>query len=106
MKTIGFIGAFDKTDLIMNVAKTLTELDRRVLVVDTTKLEKSKYIVPSISPTKTYMTRFEGIDFAYGFRNLDELYQYVAMEQEGDVDQLPYDYVLIDIDMRWKIWKI
>lgn len=96
MKTIGFIGAFDKTDLIMNVAKTLIELDKRVLVVDTTILEKSKFVVPSISPTKVYMTEFEQIDFAYGFKGLDEIYKYVGLnEEEHDI---PYDYMLVDID--------
>lgn len=98
MKTIGFIGAYDKTDLIMNVAKTLVELDRKVLVIDTTILEKSKYIVPSISPTKCYITNHEKIDFAYGFENLDEIYKYVGLEQEEKKQEFPYDYVLIDID--------
>lgn len=98
MKTIGFIGAYDKTDLIMNVAKTLIELDRRVLVIDTTILEKSKYVVPSISPTKCYMTNHEKIDFAYGFENMDGIYKYVGLEQEEKKQDFPYDYVLIDID--------
>lgn len=103
MKTIGFIGAFDKTDLIMNVAKTLIELDKRVLVVDTTILEKSKFVVPSISPTKMYMTEFEKIDFAYGFNSLDEIYKYVGLdEKEHDI---PYDYMLVDIDNGEKFIK-
>lgn len=98
MKTVGFIGAFDKTDLIMNIAKALIDLDQRVLVIDTTILGKSKYIVPSISPTKSYMSNFEKIDFAFGFENLEEIYKYVALEQEKDTHELPYDYILFDID--------
>ena len=98
MKTIGFIGAYNKTDLIMNVAKTLIELDRKVLVIDTTILEKSKYVVPAISPTICYMTNHEKIDFAYGFKNMDEIYKYVGLEQEEKKQEFPYDYVLIDID--------
>lgn len=43
----------------MNIAKTLVELERNVLVVDTTTLERLKYVVPTISPTKSYMTSFE-----------------------------------------------
>lgn len=104
MKTIGFIGAFDKTDLIMNVAKTLIELDRKVLVIDTTILEKSKYVVPAISPTKCYMTNHEKIDFAYGFENMEEIYKYVGLEQEEKKQEFPYDYVLVDID-RGKLFE-
>lgn len=98
MKTIGFIGAYDKIDLIMNVAKALTELDNRVLVIDTTTLEKAKYLVPTISPTKAYMTDFEKADFAIGFENLDEIYKYIGLEQGEKENQMPYDYMLIDVD--------
>ena len=98
MKTIGFIGAYDNTDLIMNIAKALTELDRRVLVIDTTTLEKFKYVVPTISPTKTYMTEFEKADFAFGFENLEEIYKYLGLEQEEIHTKMPYDYMLVNID--------
>ena len=64
MKKIGFIGAYDKSDLIIYIAKTLEMLDYNVLVVDSTLLQKTKYIVPSINPTKSYITNFENIDFA------------------------------------------
>ena len=53
MKTIGFIGAYDKTDLIIYIARILTAMNKRVLVIDTTFLQKAKYIVPAISPAKT-----------------------------------------------------
>lgn len=36
MKTIGFIGAYDKTDLIIYIARILTAMNKRVLVIDTT----------------------------------------------------------------------
>ena len=42
MKTIGFIGAYDKIDFILYVAKVLTTLDKKVLVVDSTNMRKSK----------------------------------------------------------------
>ncbi len=94
MKKVGFIGAFDKTNLIMYVAKTLKYMDQKVLVVDSTLLQKTKYIVPSISPTKSYVTDFERIDFAVGFNNMTEISRYLGISE----DKLPYDYVLIDID--------
>lgn len=105
MKTIGFIGAYDKIDLIMNVAKALTELDNRVLVIDTTTLEKAKYLVPTISPTKAYMTDFEKVDFAIGFENLEEIYMYIGLEQGEKENQMPYDYILIDVDKGEKFFK-
>ena len=64
MKKIGFIGAFEKTDLIINIAKMLQMLGYNVLVVDSTLLQKTKYIVPAINPTKSYITNFEKMDFA------------------------------------------
>lgn len=67
MKKIGFMGAFEKSDLIMCVAKILEMLDYNVLVIDTTLLQKTKYIVPAINPTKAYITSFEKTDFAIRF---------------------------------------
>lgn len=45
MKTIGFIGAYDKTDLIIYIARILTAMNKRVLVIDTTFLQKDKIIL-------------------------------------------------------------
>lgn len=92
MKKIGFIGAFDKTDLIIYTAKILTEVKKRVLVVDTTILQKARYIVPAIAPTKFYVTNYEGIDIAVGFESLELLQRYL-----GDLEA-EYDIVLADID--------
>ena len=58
MKKIGFVGAFDKTDLIVQAAKILTVLGNRVLVLDTTITQKVKYIIPVINPTVSYVTEF------------------------------------------------
>lgn len=92
MKKIGFIGAFEKTDLIVYTAKILTELGKRVLVVDTTILQKARYIIPCIAPTKSYVTEYEGIDVAVGFESLELIKQYM-----GDIEN-DYDIVLIDVD--------
>lgn len=92
MKKIGFIGAFEKTDLIIYTAKILTEVGKRVLVIDTTILQKARYIVPCIAPTKSYVTEYEGIDVAVGFDDLEDLNGYM-----GDIEN-NYDIVLIDID--------
>lgn len=92
MKKIGFIGAFEKTDLIIYIAKILEEVKKRVLIIDTTVLQKARYIVPCIAPTKFYVTEYEGIDVAVGFEDLNSLNRYL-----GDIEN-DYDIVLIDVD--------
>lgn len=92
MKKIGFIGAFEKTDLIVYVAKILTEAGKRVLIIDTTLLEKARYIVPAIAPTKFYVTEFEKTDIAVGFENFESVDKYL-----GNIET-NYDIVLVDID--------
>ncbi len=70
MKKIGFIGAYDKTDLIVYLAKILTVLNQKVLVIDATVNQKARYIVPAINPTTSYVTDFEDIDIAVRFFKL------------------------------------
>ena len=95
MKKIGFIGAYDKTDFILYIAKIVTELNKTVLVVDATITQKAKYVVPVINPTKTYFTEYEKIDVAVGFDSMDGMCGYLGL---GENEELDYDYVLIDID--------
>ena len=56
MRKIGFIGAFDKSNFIIYTAKLLEQLNYKILLVDATSTQKLKYIVPSINPTKAYIT--------------------------------------------------
>ena len=95
MKKIGFVGAFDKTDLIVQVAKILTVLGNRVLVLDTTITQKVKYIIPVINPTVSYVTEFEEIDIGVGFDDFEEVKEYLGLTEK---ESLNYDIVLIDID--------
>ena len=64
MKKVGFIGVYDKTDLILDISKLLTRNGKKVLFIDSTKDQKAKYIVPNILPTVSYVTTFEDIDVA------------------------------------------
>ena len=100
MKKISFIGVYDKIDLILSVAKVLTVAGRKVLVVDTTAKQKSRYVVPVINPTKSYITEFEGIDVAVGFDSIDNIKQYLSLEEN---EKLEYDVILIDADSYDKI---
>lgn len=95
MKKIGFIGAYDKTDLIVYVAKILTTLNKKVLVVDATVNQKARYIVPTISPAATYVTDFEDIDIAVGFSNLEGIKNYLGIAEEQEWE---YDILLVDTD--------
>ena len=73
MKKIGFIGAYDKTDFILYVAKILVEMGKKVILIDGTLTQKAKYIIPVIKPSKSYVTEFEGIDIAVGFENFNNI---------------------------------
>lgn len=114
MKKIGFMGAYDKANFIIYTAKVFKNLNYKILVVDTSSIQKIKYIVPSVNPTKAYITNFEGIDFAVGFTNWEEIERYLgikfATNEDGEqskeeANQLrqQYDYVLIDIDSSEKL---
>ena len=95
MKNICFIGVFDKLDLILYVSKILNSLNKRVLIVDATTLQKSKYIVPTINPTKSYITSFGDIDIAVGFESYEQIERYIGLTEE---QKMKYDYILVDID--------
>lgn len=115
MKKIGFIGAYDKANFITYTAKVLNLLDYKVLVVDTSSIQKIKYIIPSINPTKSYITSFENIDFAVGFESWDEIERYLGIRfyssDNGENAELKkvnidvYDYVLIDVDSTKNLEK-
>ncbi len=92
MKIVSFIGSYDKTDLILYIAKVLVAVGKKVIVIDSTVNQKAKYIVPVIKPTKAYVTEFEEFEVAVGFSNFDEIKHYLGIEE------LPYDFALIDID--------
>lgn len=96
MKKIGFIGAYDKIDLILYVAKIMTELGKSVLVVDATFNQKARYVVPVINPTQKYITEYENFDIAVGFNNFREIFQYLGVSSEEKVE---YEYVLVDTDL-------
>lgn len=92
MRKIGFIGAYDKTDLLIYVSKLLVENNMSVLIVDGTILQKTRYTVPCITPSKSYITTYEDIDIAIGFETIEEIINYIG-ETEFN-----YDYILFDVD--------
>ncbi len=95
MKKIAFIGAYEKTDFLLYVAKILTVMGKKVLLIDGTIIQKAKYVVPVIHPTRTYMTEYEEIDVAVGFTDMEDIRNYLQIQSD---DQFQYDYALLDID--------
>ena len=97
MKKIGFIGAYDKTDLILYISRILVENDLKVLVIDGTILQKTRYTVPSLTPSISYITTYEDIDIAIGFESLKEIENYAGE------NAFNYDIIFFDIDNREKL---
>lgn len=95
MKKIAFIGGYDKTDLILYMAKILRVMDKKILFIDTSLTAKTQYIVPTITPTKKYVTTYDGIDVAIGFESLKDFKEYQSIE--GSLDK-EYEFILIDMD--------
>ncbi len=95
MKRIGFIGGYDKTDLIIYIAKILTVLGNKVLVIDATTSQKAKYIVPVINPTIKYVTEYEEMDIAVGFTNEEDIKKYLGLAKEQEME---YDIIFVDTD--------
>ncbi len=94
MQKIAFIGSYDKTDMLLYMAKILTILNKKVIVIDSTALQKSRYVVPTMKPLKKYITTFQVVDVAIGFENLEDIQDY----QKENGEKTEYDYALIDID--------
>ena len=95
MRKIGFIGVYDKIDLILCIAKILTMAGQKVIVADATIMQKCKYVVPAINPTKSYITEYEGIDVAVGFDSIENIRQYLGLEEN---EEMQYDIMLVDTD--------
>lgn len=95
MDKIAFIGSYDKADMIIYVAKILTFLNRKVLIVDATSLQKTRYIVPAMKPARQYITTFENVDIAIGFESFEQIKEYAKLDEGTKLD---YDYALVNVD--------
>ena len=91
MKTVGFLGGYDKIDMMLYIARILTVAQKQVLLIDATATQKARYVVPTIDSGQTYVTNFVGFDVAVGFNDIEEIEQYLGKS-------LDYDIVLMDID--------
>lgn len=95
MRKIAFVGAYDKIETLLYVAKILRHFNNRVLVIDSSEMQKARYIIESILPTSNYVTNFEGFDVAIGFQSFAQIKGYLGKTNDMELD---YDIVLIDVD--------
>lgn len=100
MKKINFIGAFEKTDFLLYLAKIFVNANKKIMIIDITINQKARYIIPTVQNTKKYITEFEGIDIAIGFESIEEIDTYLQKESEK-IDN--YDYIFLDIASQQKM---
>mgnify|MGYP001667847750 CR=1 FL=1 len=106
MRNIAFIGGFDKFDLILYTAVIINNQNKaKCLIVDSTIQEKSRYIVPTMNDInykeEKYITTFQGVDIAVGFKTKMELEEFGILNTNTDENgniTYSYDYVFIDLD--------
>ena len=94
MEQIGFIGFYDKKDILLNIGKIFSYLGKKTLIVDATMMQRMRYLVPKVSANNsiTYVSEYQGTDVAVGFMNLGQIAQYLG------TNQLNYDFIIIDSD--------
>ena len=95
MQVIGLMGYTEKYDFAINLAKAINIMGKSVLVIDATLDRKLKYVIPNMSVEKSYITQYNGIDFACGFGSIHEIDSYM---NERGINMGLYDYAIIDID--------
>ena len=95
-KIIGLVGYVNKSELVINLAKTLSITGKKVLVIDGTLEERLRYTIPAFNNSeKEYLTNFDGVDYALGFSSMDGIKEYICTKT-SDADT--YDIILLDID--------
>ncbi|AGA60027.1 hypothetical protein Theco_4025 (plasmid) [Thermobacillus composti KWC4] len=92
MKFVIFIGAADKTDMILYTAKVLSNIGKKVLLVDGTKAQLYEY---AINPIVGEKTEFEGFDVAFRLKNLSAVDELKHNKEVGE----EYDLALVDTDI-------
>lgn len=96
MQIIGLIGYVDKYDFAINLAKSINIMNKSVLVVDATNDQKLKAIIPALDNIgSSYITSYNNIDFALGFKSMHDVENYTA---ELGINLSLYDFIIIDID--------
>lgn len=96
MQVISMVGYTEKYDFVINLAKTINLAGKSVLVIDGTYDKKLKFIIPTLNiDEKSYITQYDGIDFALGFESMHDLENYTG---EQNINLSLYDFIIIDMD--------
>lgn len=93
MKRILFLGACEKSDLLIYTSKILATAGQKVLLVDATLAQRYFYSIPVIHP-ETIHTEYDGFDVIRSCSTFEQLQNYF----EKDKEPLDYDLVIIDTD--------
>ena len=86
MKCIGFIGKTNKSEMVQYVAKIISSLGNKVMVIDATTAQRTRYTVPTILGTENqnqYIVQYDSVEIAVGFNNMLELKKYSLTELKG-----------------------
>lgn len=98
MKSIGFVGQMDNSGLVLCVARLINAFGKKVIYIDATKDQRTRYTVPVIisgSKQEQYVVQYDNVEVAVGFNNILELKKYMFAKGEDFND---FDYVLINTD--------
>ncbi len=98
MRSVGFIGQSNNEGIILCVAKLISSFGKRVVIIDATSSQRTRYTVPcpqSIRGQEQYITQYDGVDVAIGFNNILELKKHMISQGEDFND---YEYVIINTD--------
>ncbi|THF74382.1 hypothetical protein [Cohnella fermenti] len=96
MKQALFLGATEKSHLLLTLGKLLVQAELRVLLVDSTIAQTIHGYLP-VSDTRpgSFVLEFEGLDIAAGFINRGQLERHFR-QQGGQMTD--YDVLLLDTD--------
>lgn len=100
MKCIGFIGKADKTELVSYISKIIASTGKKVMMIDATSVQKTRYTVPTIDGMdehSQYVVQHDSVEIAVGFNNMLELKKFLLSKGE---DFNEYDYVMVDTDLE------
>ena len=67
MKSVGFVGQMDCSGLVLCVARLIEALGKKVIYIDATKNQRTRYSVPIIaiaSKQEQYVTQYDRVEVA------------------------------------------
>lgn len=103
-KKIGMFGFAAKTEFLINLAKVLTIMDKKVLLFDATLNSNLKYAIPAFNYKEEHsVVHYDGIDFAVGFSDFEMINESICT---GTSDVEDYDFIIVDVDTPERLEKL